>query len=415
MRAYDLLLKIREPWIQSVTLHLSKGEGVRDALLEELNRFYDMLLQSVETGDSGWLKPVLIEWAQARTETELREEEITISPVLKEVVTQTTTVAREELASDEAVFLVETLMPIFIYGYEIIAQQESLVRISYVSTELEQVRSELERLDRSKSDFIAVAAHELKTPLTLIEGYASMLGDMHADEDENSPSALLIKGIGNGTRRLEEIIDDMIDVSMIDNNLLSLNFQPTWLNRLFDVLAVDAENSIKERKQNLEIREFQGSDEMIFADSERLYQAFRNLLTNAVKYTPDGGTIVIDGRTLAGFVEVTISDSGIGIDAEDHSRIFQKFGRLGDAALHSSSKTRFKGGGPGLGLPITKGILEAHGGTIWVESEGYDEEALPGSVFHVLLPLRTEPPDDKLAKLFQPLSDAEEADVSGKR
>jgi signal transduction histidine kinase len=172
---------------------------------------------------------------------------------------------------------------------------------------------------------------------------------------------------------------------------------------LFEVLAQEVDKSIKEREQLLEIREFPGCDEMIFADSERLYQAFRNIITNAIKYTPDKGAIIVDGRKLAGFVEVTIEDTGIGIDPEDHQIIFQKFGRLGSVALHSSSKTKFKGGGPGLGLPITKGILEAHGGTIWVESERYDEEELPGAKFHILLPLQTEPPDDKLAILFKPM------------
>ena len=190
------------------------------------------------------------------------------------------------------------------------------------------------------------------------------------------------------------------DVSMIDNNLLSLNFQPTWIDRLLVVLEGELQESIAERSQTLEIKNFQGCDVMIFADSERLYQALRNVLTNAIKYTPDGGKVIVDGRILSGFIEITVTDTGIGIDEEDQARIFQKFGRLGDVSLHSSGKTKFKGGGPGLGLPITKGILDAHGGTIWVESDGYDEEKLAGSVFHILLPIRSEPPDDKVAKLF---------------
>jgi signal transduction histidine kinase len=109
----------------------------------------------------------------------------------------------------------------------------------------------------------------------------------------------------------------------------------------------------------------------------------------------------VDGRTLPGFVEIIIEDTGIGIDPDDHTRIFEKFSSLGESSLHSSGKTKFRGGGPGLGLPITKGILEAHGGAIWVESEGYDELKCPGSKFHILLPLRKQPPDGKMAKLFR--------------
>ena len=83
--------------------------------------------------------------------------------------------------------------------------------------------------------------------------------------------------------------------------------------------------------------------------------------------------------------------------------IFEKFGRLGNVSLHSSGKIKFKGGGPGLGLSIAKGIIEAHGGAIWVESPGYDEKACPGSTFHILLPIRRKPPDEKIAKLYEPL------------
>jgi signal transduction histidine kinase len=112
----------------------------------------------------------------------------------------------------------------------------------------------------------------------------------------------------------------------------------------------------------------------------------------------------VSGRLLPGFVEITITDTGIGIDPEFHSRIFEKFGRLGNVSLHSTGKTKFKGGGPGLGLSIAKGVIEAHGGTIWVESDGYDEIRCPGSTFHILLPLRTSPPDARATKLFHPLS-----------
>jgi len=100
---------------------------------------------------------------------------------------------------------------------------------------------------------------------------------------------------------------------------------------------------------------------------------------------------------------VIITDTGIGISPENQAVIFEKFWQLGRVELHSSGKTKFKGGGPGLGLPIARGILEAHGGSIWAESKGYDEIRCPGSTFHILLPARTESPDPKMAKLFDTL------------
>ncbi len=408
MLVRDLLLQIREPWLDRLAHQLARGEGVRDTLVQELSRFYELLMQAVDTGDPDWLKPLIIDWAQSRTETDLRDQPITLSPILSEVFLQTCAIARGQLTPEEALGLIEAIIPIFTYSYEQIAQQETLVRIGYISSELEQVHQRLERLERTKSDFIAVAAHELKTPLTLIEGYTSMLQEQLSPKDGDSSHALLLKGVGNGIRRLTEIVDDMVDVSVIDNNLLSLSFQPTWIHRSLKLLAEELRPAVTERSQTLEIRDFPGSDEMTFADSERIHQAFRNVLVNAIKYTPDGGSIIVDGRKLSGFIEITVTDTGIGIDPEDQARIFEKFGLLGDISLHSTSKTKFKGGGAGLGLPIAKGILTAHGGTIWVESPGEDEEKLPGSTFHILVPLRSRPPDEQMAKIFEPLTEKKE-------
>ena len=199
--------------------------------------------------------------------------------------------------------------------------------------------------------------------------------------------------------RLRQLIDDLIDVSKIDNDLMSLNFQPMCLSQLLGLLKSSVDPIMRERKLNLELREFDGAGLWIYADSERLHQGFRNLLENAVKYTPDGGSITVDGRALPGFIEVTVADTGIGISPENLSLIFSKYSQSGPA-LHSSGKTKFKGGGPGLGLPITRGIIEAHGGTIWVESPGCDEQTCPGSTFHVLIPIRTEATDPKVEKLL---------------
>jgi signal transduction histidine kinase len=171
------------------------------------------------------------------------------------------------------------------------------------------------------------------------------------------------------------------------------------------VLQTELAPAITERRQKMDNRPFSGSADMTFGDPERLLQALRNVLSNAVKYTPDGGCITVDGRKLPGFIEVIVRDTGIGIDPEDQSIIFDKFTRLGNIAHHSSGKTKFKGGGPGLGLHIARGIIESHGGAIWVESPGYDEKNLPGSVFHVLIPHRLSPPDDKMSRLLAPLTE----------
>jgi signal transduction histidine kinase len=364
-----------------------------------LDRFFDDLQVCVETGDPTRLDPVLEDWVAARTQTELNDRETSLTPVLEQFLLQAFETARQELPAEEALSLTEALLPIYTYAFESSARKEIYLRIEHVSGELGEARQTLERLEKSKSDFISVAAHELKTPLTLIEGYAAMIRDSSDGVGEQEVMVYL-NGIDRGARRLREIVDNMIDVSMIDNNLLSLNFQPVWINQLFRILEIEFAQVVFDRRLKLEIQDFPGSADRFFADAERLLQALRNVLSNAIKYTPDGGSIQVSGRRLSGFIEVTVSDTGIGVDPENYSIIFEKFGRLGSVSLHSSGKTKFKGGGPGLGLPITKGIVEAHGGAIWVESDGHNEATCPGATFHLLLPFRVEPPDERIARLF---------------
>ena len=398
MTIQNLLEKIRPTWINRVAHDLARGADVRENFKEELSRFFNLMEQAILTGDPSWLDPVLYNWATAPTESDLAEGKQNLSTLISRASALTFDVAKEILEPTEALELLSPMSAIYAYSLSKAGNLESDTRVSYVTNELNSIQYKLEQLDKTKSNFISVAAHELKTPLTLIEGYTAMMGDMVAKE--NPTVKQLIDGVLTGVHRLQEIVDDMVDVSLIDNSMLSLNFQPVWLKNTLDLLNKELSPICDERNLKLTIRKFEGTDQLIFADPERIYQALRNVLTNAIKYTPDKGSVTLDGRLLPGFIEITIQDTGIGISPDDQLIIFEKFRQVGKAALHSSGKTKFKGGGPGLGLPITRGIIEAHGGTIWVDSEGHDEENCPGSTFHILLPDRSEATDPKVAKLF---------------
>jgi signal transduction histidine kinase len=394
-----LLTKIRSIWIDRVAHSLARGMDVRGSFTDELEGFYDRLQQIIVTGDPAWLDTTLLQWASAPTITELELGQNNLTRLLNKMISITNEVVREALSKSEALDLLVELIPIYTYCLEKAARMETESQIAYISEELVSVQRQLELLDKSKSNFISVTAHELKTPLTLIEGYTTMMGEMFNETGEKKFDDLVL-GMNKGVNRLREIIDDIIDVSLIDNHLMSLNFQKLWIGHILKLLKSDLKNTLDKRKQKLIVKKFSGSDLHIYADPERLYQATRNVLANAIKFTPDKGKITVDGRVLPGFLEVTVADNGIGIEPEYQLAIFEKFAQVGKPNLHSSSKTKFKGGGPGLGLPIARGIIEAHGGTIWVESEGYDEQTCPGSTFHILLPIRTEPGDPKVAKLF---------------
>jgi signal transduction histidine kinase len=244
-------------------------------------------------------------------------------------------------------------------------------------------------LDKTKSDFISISSHELKTPLTQVKGYADILVQVSQGE-ANVREAVqqMADGITRGVQRLQIVVDAMLDVSLIEAQAFAVHLGLVSLRHVILQVVSGLREAAQERELDIEA---DGLDDLptIMADSTRLYQALQNIAINAVKFTPDGGRIDINAQVIQDgqAVEITIADTGIGINVEHHDLIFDKFYRVGDLNLHSTGQTKFKGAGPGLGLPIAKGIVEAHGGRVWVESEGQDEEQLPGSVFHVILPV----------------------------
>ncbi|MCX8067715.1 MAG: GAF domain-containing sensor histidine kinase [Anaerolineae bacterium] len=264
--------------------------------------------------------------------------------------------------------------------------QELNEQMRRLNEDLRSAYERLERLDRAKTDFLNIASHELRTPLTQIRGYTDILNELaHTGTLTQDQIARITENLSRPVRRLERIINAMMDASLLETGM-SFRFAPTTLAGVMRMAIEPWQEALKERRITLTTR---GLEDIppIRADMDRLIQAFSNLISNAIKFTPDGGRITIEARPLdEEYFEVTVSDTGIGISPIDRELIFEKFYRVGNIDLHSSGDYKFKGGGPGLGLPIARGVIEGHGGCIWVESPGYDEERCPGSTFHVVLP-----------------------------
>lgn len=304
-----------------------------------------------------------------------------VNPLLS-LVTTSRAIAGGELerrtgiqSSDEIGFLASTF-------------DEMTERLRTRTLELEKSNRVLEQMDRAKVKFIQISAHELRTPLTLILGYAQLLKMKINDDPELSG---YIRSIMDGTRGMTEIVNNMLDVSRIDNQALNLSPTTLFVDTVIDGVLSRVKPVCEERRINL-CTEGLKALPPICADPDLLQKVFYHIITNAVKYTPDGGAIQLTGRVINEpgsntQVEIATRDTGIGIDPQYKELIFQKFYQMGELLLHSSGTTKFKGGGPGLGLAIAKGIIDAHHGRLWVESPGHDEVRNPGSTFYIRLPL----------------------------
>lgn len=269
------------------------------------------------------------------------------------------------------------------YTHELVSRLETRVR------DLEAINQSLRRLDKMKDTFIQLTAHELRTPLTLVYGYSRLLEDNPdiksvANYDPNM--RMLLDGLSGSIARMQSIINEILTMSRIMTNNIDLSVGPTDIGNIITRVLRTYGQAIEDRRMIIYFNKAE-FPERITADWELTELAIRNLVSNALKYTPDGGTITISGKTDGENIRVSVLDTGIGIAPEDQKTIFERFHTVNDVSLHSTSKTAFRGGGIGLGLAICKGIAEAHGGRISVESKGYDPERLPGSEFILTLPL----------------------------
>jgi DNA-binding LacI/PurR family transcriptional regulator/signal transduction histidine kinase len=257
--------------------------------------------------------------------------------------------------------------------------------------ELNKAYTRLERLDQNKTSFIQVTAHELRTPLTIMKGYMGMLrGDPVIRENEKLGQA--VEGVLSGTDRLHLIVNSMLDVVRLEEQDLTPQLETVIVGLVLQMVHKEYKKELAERNIALQFEDGLNTLPFIQADPQLLQRALDAVVVNAIKFTPDGGSIslggcVLEDEQMGPCIQIHIRDTGIGIDAANHLVIFEKLIQLGKAELHSSGRTKFMGGGPGLGLAIAANIVKAHHGRIWVESPGRNEQNLPGSTFFIRLPL----------------------------
>ena len=236
----------------------------------------------------------------------------------------------------------------------------------------------LKRLENVRKEFVANVSHELRTPLSVIKGYVEALLDEQPPTPEMARQ--FMETIEKNSRRLEALINDLLTISALESQQAWLDFKR--VNPRAAAQAAVEELAAQAARKSITLAvEIPAEVPFASADAERLHQVFLNLLDNAIKYTQDGGRVVISARENAGEIEVCVADNGPGISAEHLPRIFERFYRVDKARSREL-------GGTGLGLSIVKHIVQAYGGRVWAESSPRSErgELGHGSRFFFTLP-----------------------------
>jgi signal transduction histidine kinase len=253
-------------------------------------------------------------------------------------------------------------------------------RIDDATAELKERYEQLKELDRMKSQFLSIASHELKTPITAMSGFLQValrrlrrlgeLTDAASSADGLRSVTEQLEVVYRQTGKLARLIDELLDVSRIQTGRIEFRYTDVDLGELADEVASRMQHTTTAHQ--ISVR--RDSHNVVTADRDHLEQVLNNLMTNAIKYSPGGGSITIDVRPDDGGVRLSVTDQGIGIPAKELDAIFGLFYRSPDRAARDAA-------GMGLGLYISREIVTRHGGRIWAESAGPQ-----GSRLNVVIP-----------------------------
>ena len=272
----------------------------------------------------------------------------TIQDIVDKVIKE-----KQRLTTKEIIINIPEEKIIQINGVPVL-ENERLVGVILVFHDI----TELRRLERVRQDFVANVSHELRTPISNIKGYAETLKDGAINDKDNAKDFVEI--IYRDSERLAQLIDDLLDLARIESGKMKMVFLPIDVQSTLERSIAIIANQAKEKAISIQLQ-VSATLPKILADEARISQVLINLLDNAIKYTRTGGIITVSARPKDKYIQIDVSDTGIGISEEEIARIFERFYRVDKARSREL-------GGTGLGLSIVKHIVQAHGGEVWVKS-----------------------------------------------
>lgn len=253
-------------------------------------------------------------------------------------------------------------------------QRDELDELAQLALRFNQMAAKLDQTETMRRQLIGDVAHELRTPLTVIRGTMEGLMDGVLPAESET-----YQQVHQEVDRLQRLVADLQELSRVESGSVPLNLQPVPADRLVETVTERLGRLFVDKGVRLE-RDLPAHLPPVLGDEDRLIQVLMNIVGNALKYTPEGGKVIISARAQDRVVLLAVKDNGLGISAEHLPHLFTRFYRVDKSRARAS-------GGSGIGLTIARSIVEAHGGRVWVESEGEGK----GSTFFISLPVALEP------------------------
>ncbi|MDD5568813.1 MAG: ATP-binding protein [Candidatus Pacebacteria bacterium] len=268
---------------------------------------------------------------------------------------------------DLKVLTITIFILFLVFGYYLVkATREEIER-----------KEEAERISKLKTEFISIASHQLRTPLAAIRGYASMLKDGDYGEFPDQ-AEVAVDYIYEASVNMIKLVNSLLSVSRLEKGQIELKMQDVSVDSLLEECIKDIEILAKDKGLYIKYKKSRAKLPSIKGDPEKIKQALNNLINNAVHYTLKGG-VTIETKKMPANILIQITDTGVGLDKEDFSKIFKSFSRgKGASEIYTQ--------GTGLGLYVARNFIEMHNGKIWADSDGKNK----GSTFYIELPIKTE-------------------------
>ena len=269
----------------------------------------------------------------------------------------------------------ETFIQVFAQDIDKRKKHEKILRES--KEVFRKENEKLKELREMRKEFIDIAAHELKTPLTSVHSAAELINELYKDKMSDDEDFIdLVNIINSGCKRIQNLVDNLLDFSRMEAKDDILHFKECNFVQIIKDCVITLNGLINKREQEVNL-EVLPEKVILNIDEIKIERVVTNLLSNAIKFTPFKGKITIKLEEKDKYVELSVCDTGIGINKADIKKLFKKFSRI-----HNDNTDKINSEGTGLGLYISKGIIELHGGKIWAESKGKNK----GATFFVRLP-----------------------------